>query len=78
MATDIDKLFPSRSLVSPHQCHECPPERICAWACTQGACIEEIVVGTALALESPILSSLLLCEPDVQPITEAVWDSYNT
>jgi hypothetical protein len=77
MSTDIKRQFSSRSSASSHQCDECPPERICAWACVQGAGLEEIVVGAMLALEGRTSPALLLCEPDTQPITEAIWDSYN-
>ncbi|GEM_PF-2564474 len=77
MSTDIRRQFSSRSSASPHRCNECPPERICAWACVQGAGIEEIVVGAMLALEERISPAPFPCEPETQPITEAIWDSYN-
>jgi hypothetical protein len=77
MLNDINRQFSSYSFASPHRCLECPPERICAWACVQGASVEEIVVGAMLTLEDRASPALPFHEPDIQPITEAIWDSYN-
>ena len=40
-----------RTIASEYQCEDCPPERVCAWGCIQGAGVEEIIIGAALALE---------------------------
>ena len=36
-----------RTRASQYQCETCPSERVYAWACVQGAGIEEIVIGVA-------------------------------
>ena len=58
------------------RCQSCPPERVCAWACVQGAGMEEIVVGAALA------ERLAALQPEPRPedigfASAGIWECYN-
>ncbi len=74
----IDNPIPSRlrTTASAFKCDCCPPDRVCAWACLQGAGIEEIIIGAALALEG--VPGRALAEPGVEATSTALWDSFNT
>ncbi len=69
MLEDHNPTLRIRTTASAYQCECCPPERVCAWACLQGAGVEEIVIGASLALEG------LPGGPDAA--REALWDSFN-
>lgn len=64
-----------RTRASECQCAQCPPERVCAWACAQGAGVEELVAGAALMLEGRL--SPYLAEPGAEAVRDALWESYN-
>lgn len=64
-----------RTTASHYRCKNCSPERVCAWACIQGASKADIAIGAALALEgSP---GVLLPDLGVEPSRGALWISYN-
>ncbi len=63
-----------RTSASAYCCECCPPERACAWACLQGAGVEEIVIGAALALEGVPGAAVT---PGADPAHAAMWDSFN-
>lgn len=58
------------------RCTQCPPDRVCAWACVQGMNVEDIVIGAMLERGD---------DWAFQPVTEAgqeankdaLWDVYN-
>lgn len=61
---------------SAYRCATCPPERVCAWACIQGAGMEDIVAGAALAERLGPLPT----GPQVEDITSVrlcLWERYN-
>jgi hypothetical protein len=61
---------------SESRCQHCPPERVCAWGCVQGASYEDILIGAVLeqshswALETP--------EAGIEASREALWETFNT
>ncbi len=57
---------------SPSPCDDCPPERVCAWACMQGMGVEEIVIGAALAREG-VLDQATAGDA----VRAALWGRYN-
>jgi hypothetical protein len=59
---------------SEHSCQNCPPDRVCAWACVQGAGIEDIVIGAVLeqTLVWPQPN-----EPEAKLVRQVLWDSFN-
>jgi hypothetical protein len=61
---------------SQFRCDRCPPERVCAWGCLQGAGIEEIVIGAALVLENA--PGPAWTDQGLLPSQEALWDSFNS
>lgn len=63
-----------RTMASQHCCDDCPPERVCAWGCVQGAGIEEAIIGAALALEG---APGVPFSPGSEPTRAALWDSFN-
>lgn len=64
-----------RATASQYQCDCCPPDRVCAWACVQGAGVEEIIYSAILALEG--IPGPELSEPGGEPSHAALWDSFN-
>jgi hypothetical protein len=64
-----------RTVQSAWQCDCCPPERVCAWACLQGAGIEDIIIGAALALEGTGGTGMPRPADGAAP---ALWEVYNT
>ncbi len=58
------------------RCANCPPKRVCAWACIQGASVEDILIGAVLeqsqdwALE-PVAAGR-------EAPHHALWESFNT
>lgn len=69
-----EKTPPARLLTraSESRCKHCPPDRVCAWDCVQGAGYEDIVIGAVLEQSK----SWALEQPD--PVCRALWDTYNT
>lgn len=67
--------YASRAIAPVDQAHcdDCPPERVCAWACEQGQGVLEILMGEALADDArrPIQT-----EPDVAVIERALYEIY--
>ena len=61
---------------SAARCEICPPERVCAWACIQGAGLADIVAGAALAERLASLPAGPHAE-DVDSVREELWESYN-
>lgn len=57
-------------------CAQCPPDRVCAWACVQGAGYPDIVVGAMLEQgESWVLRDVV--DPALEAINQALWESFN-
>ena len=63
------------SRASESRCAHCPPERVCAWACIQGAGVEDILIGAVL--EQSQSWALERTEPGVEEIDPALWDAFN-
>lgn len=57
------------------RCAQCPPDRVCAWDCIQGASPMDIIIGAALeqgeswALQAPDASR--------ETVSQALWEMYN-
>jgi hypothetical protein len=53
-------------------CENCPPDRVCAWACEQGMGVLEVLMGEALAEQA----RLWPVEPEVEAVQEALHEIY--
>lgn len=75
--TTPDQTPPIRLLTraNENRCQHCPPERICAWACVQGAGFEDIVIGAML--ERGDSWALRYAQPDAHAAQQAMWELYN-
>ena len=58
-------------------CENCPPDRVCAWDCEQGLGMLEILLGQALAEEARLARPIVMPDPNLAPISEALWETYN-
>lgn len=47
--TENPKIKDALAPMSEDRCKNCPPDRVCAWACAQGMGVLEILLGEALA-----------------------------
>lgn len=65
-----------RLTASRYTCADCPPERVCAWGCLQGAGVAEIVIGAALALDG-LPDPGLPPSPGEEHTRRALWESFN-
>jgi len=63
------------SRASASRCAHCPPERVCAWACVQGAGVEDILIGAVL--EQSQSWALKRTEPGWEETNRALWDAFN-
>ena len=61
---------------SESRCKNCPPDRVCAWACVQGAGFTDILIGEVLEQSSDW--ALKHTDPGQEPTREALWDSFNS
>ena len=59
------------------RCQTCPPERVCAWSCVQGAGTADIVTGAALE-QSASWALDSTTPPVTDAIIRALWEVYNT
>jgi hypothetical protein len=57
------------------RCENCPPDRVCAWACLQGAGVIDILIGAAL--EQDLNWTQADQEAGVEAAHWALWDSFN-
>lgn len=75
MATQTQSFTRLLDHASERRCQNCPPDRVCAWACVQGMNVEDIIIG-ALLENSP--SWVFQTKyPEAEPIHQALWDSFN-
>ncbi|HML22625.1 MAG TPA: hypothetical protein PKD09_13315 [Aggregatilinea sp.] len=59
------------------RCRICPPERVCAWDCIQGANAEEIVINSLL--EQRASSAPDIATPSgTDDTSRALWEVYNS
>lgn len=63
-----------RTRASEHHCGCCPPQRVCAWDCVQGAGMMDILYGAILALEG---ASSGVGRAASEPTHTALWECYN-
>lgn len=61
---------------SESRCRNCPPDRVCAWDCVQGAGQEDIVIGAVLEQSGGWAWQPV--EPGEEPARRALWESFNT
>lgn len=59
------------------RCRTCPPERVCAWDCVQGAGAADIVTGAALE-QSANWALDSTTPPGTGAISRALWEVYNS
>ncbi len=64
-----------RMTASRYQCDCCPPQRVCAWDCVQGAAVPDILYSAVLALEGT--SSSMGRTQGNEPTHAALWECYN-
>ena len=62
---------------SAYRCQDCPPDRVCAWACTQGANLEEIVAGAVLMEEGKLAPAASRVEPEIKAVSDEICVSYD-
>lgn len=55
------------------RCQNCPPDRVCAWACVQGAGTEDILIGAVL--EQSRSWALQASESTEQQV---LWEMFNS
>ena len=57
------------------RCAQCPPERLCAWDCIQGASPMDMIIGAALEQSD----NWALHAPDAshETVSRALWEVYN-
>lgn len=73
----MDQPLRLKTRASEARCKNCPPDRVCAWDCVQGASYEDILIGAVLeqsqswALEDP-------AEAGLEPMRNALWETFNT
>jgi hypothetical protein len=65
-----------RATASAYQCAVCPPDRVCAWSCVQGAGMEDIVMGAVLAAEGKLKTPAPIYNP-AEANAAALWESFN-
>ena len=58
-------------------CANCLPDRVCAWDCEQGLGVLEILLGQALAEQARLAQPIVMPDPSLAPISEALWETYN-
>jgi hypothetical protein len=58
------------------RCQYCPPERVCAWTCVQGAGSADILVGAVL--EQSTSWALQAPEPGLEAVRQGLWDTFNS
>jgi hypothetical protein len=58
-----------------NRCKHCPPDRVCAWDCVQGAGYEDIVIGAVLEQSQSWALEQSESAPDAN--RQALWDMYN-
>jgi hypothetical protein len=63
------------SRASESRCAHCPPERVCAWACVQGAGVEDILIGAVL--EQSQNWALERTNLGLEETNRALWDAFN-
>lgn len=61
---------------SEARCAQCPPDRVCAWACIQGAGYADIVIGAMLE-QSGGWAFQGADAPAPDPAARALWESFN-
>ncbi len=71
--TQPDFKYELHSRASAYQCRTCPPGRVCAQNCIQGASVADIIVGASLALGS----STHAAEMEQAGTRQALWNLYN-
>jgi hypothetical protein len=74
MNTDSSYSFSTN--VDPQRCMECPPERVCAWACQQGWGAHEILIEMSL-IDQGVLSPHPNPQVDIDNVRNALWEDYN-
>lgn len=64
-----------QTCASETRCQNCPPDRVCAWACNQGAGVEDIVIGAVL--EQNQNWAYATDGPELEAAHRALWESFN-
>lgn len=73
MNVQSDYKYDLLSRVSAFQCRACPPSRVCAWDCAQGANVADIVVKASLATSRAAATD----EPGQSAARQGLWNRYN-
>ncbi len=60
---------------SPRRCATCPPDRVCAWSCIQGASVEDLIVGLVLQSQGKLTPPYP--EPGVLESHSAIAEAFN-
>ena len=57
------------------RCENCPPDRVCAWACVQGTNVVDILIGAVL--EQSQDWALQPVKAGLEAPQQALWESFN-
>ncbi len=68
--------FRLKTCSSATRCAQCPPDRVCAWACVQGAGYTDILIGAVLE-QSDSWALQDAVDPGLEPTNQALWESFN-
>jgi hypothetical protein len=63
------------SCASESRCRQCPPDRICAWACLQGTSIPDRTIGAVLEQNSNW--ALKPAPFEASDDAQILWDAFN-
>ncbi len=75
MTPIVDTTLKTRA--SSAQCASCPPDRVCAWACVQGANMEEVAAGAYLMAVGRLNPALPPVAPEIQTVEDEVFEGFN-
>ncbi len=75
MTTQKDQPRRLLTRASECRCQNCPPNRVCAWDCVQGAGTADILIGAVL--EQSQSWALETSEPGLAAANQGLWESFN-
>jgi hypothetical protein len=75
MSLLIETMLKTRA--SAAQCANCPPARVCAWSCVQGANMEEVAAGAYLMAEGRLNPVAPRPSPEVQAVADELFENYD-
>jgi hypothetical protein len=71
-----DSVSSLSTLADAQHCDDCPPERVCAWACHQGWGTYDIIIEMSL-IDQGVLTPRPHPQADIDTVRLALWEDYN-